>query len=286
MQTPEAEATIVLVHGAWHNAVHWAPLQARLKRLGRKTVALDLPGHGARAKLGEGYLGGDLAAFANEPSPVAGATVDQAASVVTDVLRQSQGDVRPILVGHSLGGAIISQVAEQSPDLISRLVYVAGHAPVRLKSAGAYGALPEARTGFGETLFLGDPAATGAVRINPRGAAEYLEQLREAYYNDVAYETFLPFAQALTPDLPVSFWMSEIPMSAERWGRVPKTYVRCRLDRALAPAIQSMMIAEANQLTPDNPVQVVDMDSSHSPFASQPGALARILAGLPSSEAR
>lgn len=283
MSNLESEATIVLVHGAWHNAGHWAPLEAVLKRLGRKTVTLDLPGHGANAAYGAGYLRGDQVAFINEPSPVAGVTVDQAASVVIDVLRQNQGGARPILVGHSIGGVIISQVAEQSPELVGRLVYIAGHAPVRLKSAAAYGALPEASTGFGETLFLGNPAATGAVRINPRGDAAYLERLREAYYNDVPYNAFLRFARALTPDLPLSFWIEAISMSAERWGRAPRTYVRCSLDRALAPALQSMMIAEADQMTPDNPTHVVDLATSHSPFASQPDTLAQILVNLPSS---
>lgn len=274
---------IILVHGAWHGARHWDKVVEALRALGKESIAIDLPGHGARAQLGPCYLSGDTAEFVTEPSFVAQITVEEAARSLLDTLSSLPSGGKPVVVGHSLGGPIVSRAAELEPDLFGHLVYVSGHVPIGLGSPAAYAALPEWRTGYGEDLFVGDPARTGVVRINPKGENAYLERLREAYYNDVPFDEFLPYAQALTPDLPLDFWIAQSRLSPERWGRIPRTYVRCLLDRALAPAIQTRMIAEADQFTPSNQFHVIDLQSSHSPFSSQPDELATVLAKIQSS---
>jgi pimeloyl-ACP methyl ester carboxylesterase len=222
---------------------------------------------------------GNFTAKPDTASAAAGVTVEDAAMALLDAVRAEAG-TRPILVGHSIGGVIIGRAAELAPNLFGHLVYVSGHVPVKLKSPAAYAQLPQWQTGYGSDLFIDNPALTGVVRIHPQGDAEYLERLRQAYYNDVAYADFLPFARALTPDLPLSFWMGESELTAPRWGRVPRTYIRCTLDHALAPAIQSMMIEEADELTPGNRFRVFEIESSHSPFASQPKVVADLLAGI------
>lgn len=273
------QATFVLVHGAWHNALHWQAIAGRLAAHGHRVVVPDLPGHGLAARFPASYIAGDSAGFAIESSPVKEVTLEAAARAVVATLT-TLGKTKPILVGHSLGGAVVTRAAELAPDRIARLVYVSAFVPVGLGSAAAYGALPEARTGYGESLFIGNPADLGAVRINPRGVEAYLRRLHEAYYNDVAYDAFLPFGLSLTPDLPLSFWVGEVRASREKWGRLPRTFVRCTQDRALSPALQDRMIADANRLTPGNLFQVKELASSHSPFASKPDDLVAILAGL------
>jgi hypothetical protein len=173
---------------------------------------------------------------------------------------------------------VATQAAELAADRIRRLIYLTAFVPVGLPSAAAYGALPEFQTGYGQTLFVGNPADIGAVRINPRGDAAYLHQLREAYYNDVAFDEFLPFATALTPDLPLSYWIGGVSVSRQQWGRIPRTFIRCGLDRALALAIQDKMIADADRFTPNNKFDVVTIASSHSSFASVPEEVTRLLA--------
>jgi pimeloyl-ACP methyl ester carboxylesterase len=263
-----SEPTLLLIHGAWHNAQHWQSVVNSLRELGRRGLAIDLPGHG---------VNGPAPIDHDAPSTVALVSVQDAAMAVVEALR-AERVVKPVLVGHSIGGVIITLAAELAPELIGHLVYVSGHAPIGLKSPAAYAQLPEWRTGYGDKLFIGNPAATGVVRIDPSGDTPYLEALRQAYYNDVAFDDFLPFARALTADLPLAFWIGEIAVTKERWGRIPRTYVRCTLDRALSPAIQSMMIREADELTPENRFHVIDLPSSHSPFASMPRKLAQILA--------
>ncbi|MYR57252.1 alpha/beta hydrolase, partial [Streptomyces sp. SID625] len=69
-----------------------------------------------------------------------------------------------------------------------------------------------------------------------------------------------------------------VTLTAARWGRVARTFVRCAEDRALAPAAQDLMIAEADRAFPDNPFTVRTLPGSHSPFAARPGELAAVLA--------
>lgn len=273
---PRRQGTFVLVHGAWHNALHWQAVAVRLAARGHRVLTLDLPAHGLKARFPAAYLSGDADRLATEASPVRDVTLDDAARTVVATL-DGLGDALPVLVGHSLGGAVITRAAELAPRRIARLVYVSAFVPVGLGSAAAYGMLPEAQTGYGEGLFVGNPAETGAVRIQPRGSEAYLRTLHDTYYNDVAYDAFLPYAVALTPDLPLSFWIGEVGASRDKWGRVPRTFVRCAQDRALAPALQDRMIADADRLAPDTLFQVEALDSSHSPFASQPDALAALL---------
>jgi pimeloyl-ACP methyl ester carboxylesterase len=96
-----------LIPGAFHGAWCWYKVIARLERLGHIVVAPDLPGTGmSKASPGETSLEG-WAEFVcriidyHQPEPV-------------------------ILVGHSCGGVIISQAAENRHDKVKALVYVSG----------------------------------------------------------------------------------------------------------------------------------------------------------------
>ncbi len=77
-------------------------------------LTLDLPGAGF-----------DPAAFAAERSPIAGVTQEERTlALVKEAASFSDGKV--ILVGHSAGGMTISAVAEQVPNLLLAVVYLAG----------------------------------------------------------------------------------------------------------------------------------------------------------------
>lgn len=277
--TDAAPTDFVLVHGAWHGSAHWAPVAAELVARGHRALAVDLPGHGVVARFPRAYLTGDAAGLSTEPSPIADVTLDVAADAVVEALRGLREGRRIVLVAHSMGGAVATAAVERAPELVDHLVYVTAFVPTKLGSAFAYLSLPEAKTALGGGLYLGDPAAIGAVRINPRSTdPTYLEELRAAYYTDVTTEAFLPFALALTPDQPVSFLATEVGATAERWGSVPRTYVRCTEDRALPIALQDVLIRDADELTPANRFRQVTLPTGHSPFASRPAELAAVLA--------
>jgi len=93
---------VLLVHGAWHGAWCWVALQQALDEIGISSHAIDLPGHGI-SPLPLGDLHGDAAA-------------------VVEALNTLPPDT--LLVGHSYGGAVISQAAFHS-DRIAHLMYIA-----------------------------------------------------------------------------------------------------------------------------------------------------------------
>lgn len=271
--------TFLLVHGAWHGAQHWNLVVEHLTGRGHRVLAIDLPGHGLKARLPDSYVRQDLAAFAAERSPVADITLDDYVAATIEALRNLAADRKVTLVGHSMSGAVITRVGEMAPQLIERLVYLSAYCPVQLPNALAYNALPEHGAARAADILVGDPKAIGALRLNPRSAdPAYLEEVRQTFYHDVPPESFLAFANALVPDLPLRVVNADARGTSQRWGTVPRTFIRCTDDRAIPVALQDRMIREADEATSDNSFDVRILTSSHSPFASQPARLADILA--------
>jgi pimeloyl-ACP methyl ester carboxylesterase len=214
--------TFVLVHGAWHAAAHWNPVLSRLADLGHRAVAVDLPGSGLRAGYPGSYLRNDFVAFRTEVSPIRHIRLaDYVAEVVGEVERAARyGKVT--LVGHSMGGLTITLVGERVPHLVRRLVYVTAYVPVRVPNGAGLSALPEGATSISAAMLVGDPVATGALRINPRDSdPAYVEKGRLAFCNDLSTAAYLPFAAYLNPDLPVGVAFDDARGSPRRWGRLP-----------------------------------------------------------------
>lgn len=98
--------TFVLVHGSWQAGWAWEQVRARLEAAGHRVLAPTLPGHQA--------AGEDRGSI----------THDDYAQTVLGALEHAGAD-RVVLVGHSLGGTVISQVADRRPDRVAQLIYCA-----------------------------------------------------------------------------------------------------------------------------------------------------------------
>lgn len=280
----ERSKAILLIHGAWHSSLHWNKVSGLLTDMEHHVVAIDLPGHGLNAKFPTSYLRQDLTLLKTEESPLKAITITDYVNAAVEAVRALAVGRKVIVVGHSLGGLVITQLGEQVPDLIDRLVYLTAYCPTKLPSLFAYNELPEAAPAqlLQSKTTVGDPSKIGAVRLNMRSTdLTYLEKLRQIFYNDVPTEGFLPYAHSLTPDLPLSPLAADTRGSAARWGRVPRTYIRCTKDNAIPLALQDLMIRQADDLTPGNKFNVQTLNSSHSPFASQPELLSDLLDRLP-----
>ena len=277
-------STYLLVHGAWHTATHWNKVAEHLTAMGHRVHALDLPGSGLEAGYPQSYLSNDFEAFASEPSPIGATTLDDYANAIVEAVRELAGQHhlhrnKVTLVGHSMGGLAITKAAEQVPELIERLVYLTAYVPSKVATGAELGALPEGASSISGAILVGDPSKTGAMRINPRSAdPDYLEAGRQALYNDVPMEEYVRFAALFTPDYPVAVALGDARGTADRWGRIPRTFIRTEQDHTVPPALQDRMIADADELTPHNRFDVRTLPSSHSPFASMPDRLARELA--------
>ena len=164
------KAVFVLVHGGWHNHSAWDRVTPILEANGFAALTLDLPGAGvnAIAPTSLGRRPFDPAAFAAERSPIAGVTQEERTQAVVALVKEaaSLSDGKVILVGHSAGGMTISAVAEQVPNLLLAVVYLAGFMVPNGMPLLAMLQHETLSSALAPGLFVGDPAAIGATRIN------------------------------------------------------------------------------------------------------------------------
>ena len=273
-----SETAILLVHGAWHCALHWASTQRALARHGLAGIAIDLPGSGLDAPVPSGYFQPGQPGLTSEKSALSDVTMQHATDVVLHALAGARTRYRNVvLLAHSAGGAPASAAAEQAPELLDHLVYLSAFVPAgRPRFTDYIGA--EENAGAVQIPPIGDPAELGAFRINPLSPDPAVPALlRRAFLNDLPAAGSDSWRQFLHPDHPFSSFTTPVPVSAERWGRLPRSYIRLTEDLALPPVTQDLMISEANQVLPDNPIRVHSLPGGHSPFVTRPAELATIL---------
>jgi pimeloyl-ACP methyl ester carboxylesterase len=276
----------VLVHGAGQGAWAFGKVAWPLTRDGHLVVARDLPGHGLRARFPRSYLEqpADPGRFATEPSPLAQLTAqdfaDEVAATISQ-LAERMPERQIILAGHSFAGLTLSRVGESIPHLISRLVYLSAVMPAPGKSLFDYLASPEFSESKIPPLLIGDPQATGALRLDFRSADPgYRAELKAAIAADVDDQDWQAVTNLLSPDVPVGWVAEPAAITAGRWGAIPRTYISCTADRTIPAAAHRLFIDEADKLTPGNPADVREMPASHCSFLSQPEQLAHTLLQL------
>jgi pimeloyl-ACP methyl ester carboxylesterase len=238
--------TFVLVHGGWHGAWCWEHVVPLLVARGHTVITPDLPGHG------------------NDQTPASQASLGGYVSAVCLVLDQQSEPV--ILAGHSMGGVVITQAAEERPERVRLLVYIAAFLP------GSGQSLALLTQGDTESLIPPNslPTADG-LAITLRDSA-----LREMLYADCPPEALARARQRLLPE-PLAPLAEPVRTTTARFGRVPRAYVECLRDRALPLARQREMQAATPCRT------VVAIDTGHSPFFAAPRALAEHLTALAGS---
>jgi pimeloyl-ACP methyl ester carboxylesterase len=167
---------------------------------------------------------------------------------VRAALDEASSDV--VLVGHSYGGMVITEVADHSAIVAS--VYVAAFWP-----PSGVSLLDLSRDAPPADWFL--PTDDGVL------APGDLDAVHRAVAADVDRAAFIPIYQRMAVQSLAS-WST--PSSAPRRSH-PTTYVICTQDQAIAPQAQEQMARGA-----DN---VVRLDCAHSPMLSMPRQLADVL---------
>jgi pimeloyl-ACP methyl ester carboxylesterase len=119
---PKSGAPIVLIHCFTCAINYWDGMVPRLARQHR-VVAVDLLGHGGSEKPASGY-----------------SVPDQASAVAEVLAKLGVRDAE--VVGHSLGGPVAIALAEQSPQLVNRLVAIDSIPDTSYGDVGFIGELP------------------------------------------------------------------------------------------------------------------------------------------------
>jgi pimeloyl-ACP methyl ester carboxylesterase len=245
---------------------------------GIRSVAVDLEGHGLRGPAPRAATARpfDAEAFATEPSPVGHVTASSAAALLAGQVRAIGGGRPCLVVAHSNGGVVATALAELAPELVAGLVYVAAIVPANGEPGSSYATCPENDSDKLFKLLAADPAVVGAARIDV-GDPHRRDEIKAAFYADVDDRTADAAIALLSPDGPIGIPAAELTVTPERYGRIPHSYVICAQDNAIPPAVQHRLVKEIDAVSAA-PTVVIELESSHSPFLSQLGALADVTA--------
>ncbi|MFD8015300.1 alpha/beta hydrolase [Streptomyces sp. NPDC058955] len=212
--------TIVLVHGFWGGAAHWANVIVELNR--------------------RGYGPDRIRAVENPLTSLA----DDAERTRT-MIRQVDGPV--VLVGHSYGGAVITEAGDL-PN-VTALVYVAAFAPDAGESPGGLSQeMPPA------ALDNIAPDSDGYLWIRP-------EAFRESFAQDLSADEALVMAVTQKAPLGSTFGDS---VTAPAWRSKPVWYQLSTEDRMIHPDNERRMAERMK------PRRIVELDASHASLASRP----------------
>lgn len=239
-------STYLLIHGAWHGGWCWRKVVALLETKGHRALAPDMPGNG------------------EDKTAPAAVTPKSYADRICEIANKQKEPV--IVAGHSMGGMAISQAGELCPKQIAALVYVCAFLPRNGDSLTTWASQDPGSMVNPTTI---DPRADGTVAFR-------LEHSREAFYGNCSAED-AAMARSLLCAQPGALFGTPVETTAERWGRIPRYYIECALDRAISLKLQR----EMQKSSPCR--QTFSINTDHSPFLSAPEQLAEIFSRIGSS---
>jgi pimeloyl-ACP methyl ester carboxylesterase len=213
---------IVLVHGAFVDGSSWRAVYDLLT--------------------GDGY---HVAVVQNPTLSLSG---DAAATRL--IIDAQDGPI--VLVGHSYGGAVITEAGTH--DKVTALVYIAAFVPDEAESVKALG---------------GDPDAPGSPTVPAPGGLLFQERAKF----HTSFGADLPAADAVfMADSPVPWAVDAMTgqVTEPAWHRKPSWYLIATEDRMIPPSAQRAMAQRASAKT-------VEVAASHAVYVSQPRAVAAFI---------
>ena len=215
--------TVLLVHGAWADGSSWAKVIPLLEEKGLHVVAVQIP----------------LTSFADD------------VAATQRALALEDGPV--LLVGHSYGGAVITE-AGNDPK-VAGLVYVSAVAPDTGESAFAL--ISSVPTPIGSEL---RPDNSGFLKLTPKGVAEDFAQDLSA--KEIAVLT--------ATQVPVSVAAMKGEVTTPAWKSKPSWYIIAANDRAISPELEA---AQAKKIG----ATATTVPSSHVIMLAQPAKVAGVI---------
>lgn len=228
--------TFGLVHGAWHGAWCWEMLTPLLQQAGHEVIAPDLP------------------------SEDGSASFDSYADVVCTALSDCDDDV--VVVGHSLGGATATLVADRRP--VRHLVYLCAAVPQSERSLLDQSIEQPDMVRADWTKGLSEPdSQLRTVWVQP-------DVTRALLYADCDERTA---AKAIDRLRPQSAYPFGVPCALAEHPPVRSTYIVCADDQLLNPEWSRRTARHIG-------AELVELPGGHSPFLSRPSAVAEVLLRL------
>jgi len=237
-------ATFVLVHGAWHGAWCWRDLVPLLEEEGHSVLVPELPGHG------------------QDNAPVSDMTLENYARRVQEKIEEAGEPV--VLVGHSMGGIVVTQAAEYAAPNIRKVVYLTAFLPADGQALVDLAGSFEGADNVQPSLVVDEASGTCTIAD---------EALVPLFYAECSDEDAAWACSNLKPEALAAF-VTPVRLTDERYGSLPRAYIECVRDGAITIDLQRHMV-EARPCDP-----VLTLDTDHSPFLSRTRELADHLLSL------
>jgi pimeloyl-ACP methyl ester carboxylesterase len=218
-----ATTNIVLVHGGWADGSGWSKEIPILTAAGHKVIAVQLPLHS---------LADDVATVKRAVEHIGGPT---------------------ILVGHSYGGAVITNAGYNNPN-VKGLVYIAAFAPDEGQSLSTF----VNPANFPKDLFIVDSG--GFIYLNPKIFRENFAQDVDPTEADIMAIVQKPFHQS-------NFVAKSGPPA---WKQHPTWYQISTDDHMIPPDVQRMFAQRMNATT-------ISLPASHASYVSHPNEIAQLI---------
>lgn len=232
-------AHYILVHGAWHSGWCWHKVTSILQEQGHSVIVPDLPSHGSN------------------DFPPQETTLQIYARSIEEIIRAQPEP--PIVVGHSMGGIVISQAIENASDHVKAAVFVTAFLPKNGESLSTYAMQDE------------NSLIPHSISVDENGVSTFIPSAaQEALYTNTPETDVAGAIEHLGPQN-TAFLDQPLSLSEQNFGTVTKYYVRCTKDRAISIKIQDLMC----QNWPLKDIKTLETD--HSPFLSKPVELVELL---------
>jgi pimeloyl-ACP methyl ester carboxylesterase len=225
--------TVVLVHGAFADGSSWAGVIERLQRRGVTTAAVA--------------------------NPLRGISADSA--YVASVLAQTPGPV--VLVGHSYGGAVISNAAAQAGNVVG-LVFVAAFAPDEGETLG------QVEDGSKDSVLNSALVPRQYPTADGGSATEFFidpAKAREAFAGDLSDDQAALIAAVQRPVAQLAFTE---PNGPPAWKNLPCWAVVATGDKAAGTDVVRSMAERAG-------TTITQVEGSHVIMVSQPDVVADVI---------
>ncbi|WP_141585546.1 alpha/beta fold hydrolase [Actinomadura sp. WMMA1423] len=223
-----AKATIVLVHGAWADASSWNKVVTRLQ--------------------GDGYR---VAAVANPLRSLSGD-----AAYVRTYLESLDGPI--VLVGHSYGGAVITNAATGNPN-VKALVYVNAFAPDE-------GETPTALAGPDSALSVPDPTTVldfVPATLPPTEATDLYLKKSTVFESFATGLSAQDKALVVATQRPAALGALNGVSGAPAWKQIPSWYLIGRNDKIIPASAERAMAKRAGST-------VTEYDAGHLGLMTDP----------------
>ena len=230
--------TVVLVHGAFADSTGWSGTIAQLRSHGYPVIAAA--------------------------NPLRGLTSDS--DYVRSVLQTIPGPI--VLVGHSYGGAVITNAARGVPN-VRALVYVGAFIPdagESIATAADPATFPGSLLGPDTTIVrpVANPAAPTGQDVDIYIS---LDDFGRVFAGDVSARRADIMARTQRP---LSATANFEPSGAPAWRTVPSWDLITKADKAIPPAAQRYMATRAG-------AHVSTVDSAHDVMISHPASVTKII---------